>query len=122
MSVQFGSYSMFTEKKHEQDWYEWCVFVDGDRESVNRIQAVEYILHPTFPDPIRRLTEKKNRFALFSSGWGGFLMKTRIIFDDGSEEPSSYLLSLGKSSWPRGPVGSVFDDTAEASAYQVLME
>src|SRR5437899_8571127 len=85
MSIRFRNYSMFTEKKYDRNWYEWCVFVDSDREVVDRINAVEYKLHPTFPDPVRLITQKENRFALFSSGWGGFLIKTRVIFEDGAK-------------------------------------
>ncbi|PYX71224.1 MAG: hypothetical protein DMG72_17410 [Acidobacteria bacterium] len=122
MSIRFRNYSMFTEKKYDRNWYEWCVFVDSDREVVDRINAVEYKLHPTFPDPVRLITQKENRFALFSSGWGGFLLRTRVIFEDGSEEAGGYYLALDKDSWPKEPAPSRFGSTVEQSVYAVLAE
>ncbi len=121
MSVQFNSYSMFTEKKYDRNWYEWCVYVDGDKEVIDRIQSVEYRLHPTFSDPLRTITQKQNRFALFSSGWGGFVIRTRVKFSDGGEETGSYTLDLNRDDWPRKKPSS-FEGPAEEGIYQVLME
>jgi transcription initiation factor IIF auxiliary subunit len=121
MNVQFNSYSMFTEKKSDRDWYEWCVYVDGDKEVMDHIQSVEYRLHPTFPDPLRTITQKQDRFALFSSGWGGFVIRTRVKLSDGSEETGSYTLDLNWDDWPRKKPSS-FESPAEEEVYQVLME
>src|SRR5262249_46420170 len=98
------------------------VFVDNDREVVEEIRSVEYTLHPTFQDPVRLITEKENRFALFSSGWGGFTVKTRVSFQDGSEERGTYDLRLQYDSWPREASPPPPGSEDERAIYSMLVE
>jgi len=60
---------------------------------------VEYLLHPTFPNPRRVVFDRQSKFALRSSGWGRFNLKVKITFKDGTQEDASYFLDLGKG-WP----------------------
>ena len=39
MTVKFNSYSMWIEKKDDDDWYDWCVFVDENSDVVNSINS-----------------------------------------------------------------------------------
>ncbi len=121
-ALRFGTYSMFIEKKHDYDWYEWCVFVDESPAAISTIQAVEYALHPTFPEPVRLKTDKLNRFALFSSGWGGFTIKITIRFEDGQVERTDYNLQLEADSWPRRRMGREYRNDAERSVYEALFD
>ncbi len=120
--VEFESYCMFTEKKYDQDWFEWCVFVKNDAEELRRIKSVEYRLHPTFPDPIRKVTDRATRFALFSSGWGGFKIGITVTFEDETEERTDYYLPLDKDNWPRKPAPQKLDDRDEEQVLRVLVE
>ena len=122
MTVQFKNYSMFTKKVQNEDWYEWCVFVDSERETVSVIKAVEYTLHPTFRDPKRLITDKEHRFALVSDGWGGFLIKIQVVFEDGSEEFTSHMLQLQRNDWPTKQPPASFDSSDADSVYRVLTE
>lgn len=123
MSIRFKNYSMFTKKVQGDDWYEWCVFVDSDKAEVRRIKHVEYTLHPTFRDPKRLVTDKEHRFALVSDGWGGFPIKIRVVFEDGSEEFTSHMLQLQMDDWPtKQPPPRRFDDTEADLIYRVLTE
>ncbi len=122
MSIQFKDYSMRSDKKYDQGWYDWCVFVDGEKSAVSRIKAVEYKLHPTFSNPTRLITDKKHRFALISSGWGGFLIKIRVIFEDGSEESTSHVLRLHEKGWPTKSAPASFDSQEAGSVYRMLTE
>jgi len=73
------------------------VFVKAERPVLDRIQCVEYTLHPTFPNPIRRVCTPGNpsqAFALSANGWGTFTMKVRVFFRDKSVQQLQYNLVL----------------------------
>jgi transcription initiation factor IIF auxiliary subunit len=122
MTVKFNSYSMWIEKKDDDDWYDWCVFVDESSNIINSIKSVEYTLHPTFPDPIRLIESKSSKFALFSSGWGGFFIKTRVNYEDGSASTASYSLRLERDNWPQKQAPNTFADADNETklVYQAL--
>jgi len=119
--VQFRSYSMFVGAKQDSDWYEWCVFVDADPSLVQRIKSVEYTLHPTFPNPMRRTGDKSTRFALFSSGWGGFRILIEIEWEDGTTTKTSHMLMLERENWPTKERPSEFDSAKSERVYDALL-
>jgi transcription initiation factor IIF auxiliary subunit len=58
----------------------WSVFVDADAETLRQIECVEYTLHPTFPNPVRRVcNQSKTGFALSTNGWGTFRLAVSSI-------------------------------------------
>lgn len=58
------------------DRWDWSVFLEDDGTGeIENIVFVEYILHPTFPNPRRVNTDRKNKFALSTNGWGVFLIR-----------------------------------------------
>ena len=91
----------------------WKVFVDADAETLQRIECVEYTLHPTFPDPVRRVcNQAKTKFALSTNGWGTFTIKVRIEYRDGrsdlrehqlvfTQTPATAPLNLKARNWAR---------------------
>lgn len=69
-----------------EDWWEWEAFIDDDGSGeLNDIEYVEYVLHPTFLDPIRTITDKKSKFLLETSGWGTFNLKAFVYKKDGEK-------------------------------------
>ena len=56
MTIRFSSYSMKVEKKYDDDWYDWCVFVDEKEDVIDSIKYVEYTLHPTFLIQLEKFT------------------------------------------------------------------
>lgn len=97
--VQLSNYARKVGKKGRYEWYDWEVFVDEDEETLNKIEHVEYLLHPTFPFPRRVEHNKQSKFALKTRGWGEFTIKATIFFKDGSKERVSYELDFQKQ-WP----------------------
>jgi len=65
-------------------WWEWSVWVDGPEDELNQVQYVEYTLHPTFPNPVRKLTNRDEKFKLSTSGWGTFRIYAKVVAMDGS--------------------------------------
>jgi transcription initiation factor IIF auxiliary subunit len=74
--------------------WEWTVFIETDEETLSQIEYVEYILHPTFPEPVRRVFKKDNNFALTAKGWGTFEIKIRVVFKDRTERHLTHVLEF----------------------------
>jgi transcription initiation factor IIF auxiliary subunit len=121
MTIRFNNYSISVEKRSGEDWSEWCVFVDEKAETLDKINFVEYTLHRTFPNPIRVIKDREDRFALFTAGWGEFMINVRVVFGDGSSEYTTHHIRLEKDNWPKKPVPKSFPDEATRKVYQKLI-
>jgi transcription initiation factor IIF auxiliary subunit len=70
-------------------YYNWKVFLDADVRSLASVDRVEYLLHPTFPNP--QVTVQSNRtnptFSYGATGWGEFEIKARVVFRDRNKKP-----------------------------------
>ena len=82
-------------EKVTKDWYTWQIELAGPKETLDSVHEVEYILHPTFPDRIRRLTNRKENFRLQSEGWGEFDIVVNVYFKDDDEKTAIVPLKLG---------------------------
>ena len=120
--IAFENYSLLVGEKHSYDWYDWCVFVSGDKQAVEKIREVVYYLHPTFPDPERLITEKENRFALFSSGWGVFFIDIEVTLWTGETESLEHKLVLSKDNWPRQELTESAKDHKIKNVYEALFD
>jgi len=116
--IRFDSYSMWIKQKYDYDVYDWCVFVNEPPAVLEQIEWVEYTLHPTFPDPVRRSSDRHSRFALLSSAWGSFVIDILVHFIDGAEARTSYNLELKADNWPRssGSARKLRDEEARVYA------
>lgn len=77
------------------DRWEWEAFIDDENTGeLDKVDLVEYVLHPTFSDPIRRTTDRRNAFALRTAGWGTFELKAFAHLKDGSRKKLTHELKL----------------------------
>jgi len=76
------------------DWWRWWVFVTGAPEELDNIDHVTYVLHPTFQNPVRKVTDRSSNFRLESVGWGGFRINAKVALKDGTVIPLSHDLNL----------------------------
>jgi len=73
--------------------WDWTIFVDADPDTLRQVECVEYTLHPTFPDPVRKVCgQPETKFALSSSGWGTFTVKVKILYKNGRVEDLQHQL------------------------------
>lgn len=69
----------------DEDWWSWSVWLEGAPAELDEVGAVEYHLHPTFPQPIVRVADRQSSFRLDSSGWGTFTIRARLLDQEGKE-------------------------------------
>jgi hypothetical protein len=99
------------------DWWKWAVWIEGSPPDLNQIVNVEWTLHPTFPNPIRKSSNRATKFMLETGGWGTFQIRARLQMKDGSIRRLSHYLQLyypdDSSSSDRG--GGYRGDAMESS-------
>jgi transcription initiation factor IIF auxiliary subunit len=72
-----------SQKYERENWWRWSLWIDGSDEDLDRIRSVTYTLHPTFPEPIRTVTDRASKFQLRCSGWGIFRIPVTVRLKDG---------------------------------------
>ena len=97
--LKFDNYARPIQKYDGRQYYQWRVFIDEPENVLDTIQRVRYLLHPTFPEMIQFRCDPSNKFALQSSGWGGFNLSIEITYRDKREDEVQHYLDLNKT-WP----------------------
>lgn len=88
MSIVLRNNSSFVEQKGDTYWWNWTAYVEcAAPDSLTNIDYVEYHLHPTFRNPIRRIRQHEGGFPLKASGWGVFELRAKIVFKDKHKKP-----------------------------------
>lgn len=67
-----------SEQYEGDDWWNWSVWLTGPDETLDQIDFVEWTLHPSFPNPVRRVKDRSSNFRLETGGWGTFPIHARI--------------------------------------------
>jgi hypothetical protein len=75
--------------------WDWSVWIDGPDVELDRVESVEWVLHPTFPNPIVLVKQRQSKFRLDSSGWGEFEINAHVIAKDGQRQHLKHWLRLG---------------------------
>ena len=97
--------------------YDWSVFIKEDRSTLDKIRCVEYTLHPTFPNPVRRICTSQSGFALRENGWGEFTIYVRIEWKDSHATNQSYRLDLHSHPSSAAPQPTTSIRTGNTSTY-----
>jgi transcription initiation factor IIF auxiliary subunit len=78
------------------NWWKWSIWIDGPAEELESIDSVTYILHPTFANPVRTVTNREENFKLKSSGWGIFTIRAKVLKTDGNTIMLEHELELSR--------------------------
>jgi hypothetical protein len=97
--LKFENYARPMGGSSGRPFYQWRVFLDEPPSVLATIAQVQYLLHPTFPEPFQVRTDARTYFALDASGWGSFYILITVRYKDGNEQKLSYYLDLSKK-WP----------------------
>ena len=77
------------------DWWQWEAFLDDEGSGqLEQVDYVEYVLHPTFPNPIRRVDDPQGGFILKTAGWGTFTLKAFVYTREGEKLKLTHKLRL----------------------------
>ena len=96
MAIKISNRARPLEIELEDNYFEWEVYIDEPDPVLDRIDHVIYRLHETFPEPIRTVKNREDKFALRSRGWGEFTLGVVIVYNDGPTDSQSYRLDLSK--------------------------
>ncbi len=75
-------------------YYDWAIWVESGSKSIDNIEEVEYLLHSSFPEPLRVCKDPAGNFRLHASGWGEFSIRILIREKDGQMLRTSHWLDL----------------------------
>ena len=75
-------------------WWKWSVELKCPKEELDGIAYVEYTLHPTFPEPVQRVTNRHTNFRLNASGWGEFMIHVLVVYKNGRTKKLDHWLEL----------------------------
>jgi transcription initiation factor IIF auxiliary subunit len=79
-------------------WWTWKAFLDdGGSGELDQVEFVEYVLHPTFPNSIRRVKDSIDGFALETTGWGMFKIKAFVNMKNGEKRKLIHDLVLSSN-------------------------
>jgi transcription initiation factor IIF auxiliary subunit len=76
------------------DEWRWSVWIKGGTAELDAIDHVVYTLHPSFPNPVRTVTDRSSNFKLFSSGWGAFTIFATVVRKSGRQKKLRHTLKL----------------------------
>lgn len=94
--------------------WKWSVWIDGDGEQLDQIDRVEYVLHPTFPQPVRTVIDRNTNFRLESQGWGEFMVHAKAVTKRGETLRLNHWLKLSDQG---GTAESASASTARAAVF-----
>lgn len=76
------------------DYWNWAVWVDAPDAELDAIKTVEYTLHPSFPKPVRKISDRQTKFRLTTAGWGVFTIYAKAFLKNGKTVEMEHELSL----------------------------
>lgn len=87
MDFKLTNTSEYLSSKASTDWWRWTACILGDPSDLDQIDYVDYRLHSSFSNPIRRVRKRDGGFPLSAKGWGTFTLEARVVFKDCKREP-----------------------------------
>src|SRR5882724_9919224 len=83
-----------------RDRWSWSLWIEAEPEDLDKIDHVEYVLHPTFVQPIRVVRDRASNFKLDSKGWGEFMVHAKVVTKDGKTIRLNHWLTLSDRAKP----------------------
>lgn len=92
--------------------WDWTVYIKAPLNLQKKVKCVEYTLHKTFRNPIRKVCKTRDQrypFGLSTNGWGTFPIKIDVELTDGNHVALTHQLKLEEAqpdAFLRGIFGS----------------
>lgn len=91
-----------------QDSWDWSVWLEGTDEALDQVESAEYVLHPTFPNPVQEVSNRAENFRLNARGWGEFMIHINIHLKDGETVKQDHWLKLRDDTYTAPSKGADF--------------
>lgn len=75
-----------------REHYNLRIYLDGDDRELDKIEKVEYELHPSFPTPRQGSSDRDDNFAIEIWTWGTFDIKVKIQLKNGANIETDFYL------------------------------
>jgi transcription initiation factor IIF auxiliary subunit len=86
-----------------EDWWKWSAFLDdGGSGELGNVDRVEYVLHPSFNNPVREVSDPAGGFAMDTAGWGTFPLKAVVYTKDGKKQVLTHEVQLEEGTGKSG--------------------
>ncbi len=76
------------------DWWSWWLWIEANPADLNEVDHVVYTLHPTFPQPVRKVRDRGSKFLIKTEGWGTFRIYAKVVLNDRNEIDLTHELVL----------------------------
>ncbi len=77
------------------DRWDWELYLEPEStDDLSDVESVQYILHPTFNNPVRQVSDSTGGFRLKSNGWGEFETKALVRMKNGRSVKLKHHLHL----------------------------
>lgn len=93
-SKEFSVGQSSQKDKSKKDYYKWAVWIEANESDISDIDHVKYLLHPTFPNRLRKSDDPSSNFKIESKGWGEFRIDISITKTSGDVIKLWHWLSL----------------------------
>jgi hypothetical protein len=77
-----------------KDYWRWSAWIEADDAELDKVKEVVWILHPSFKEPRRVVTERSDNFRLNTAGWDDFLLRAQVVLADGEKRLLKHNLRL----------------------------
>lgn len=88
-----GRIKFWKSDDQSREHYHVGIWIEGTDAELDSIQRVEYLLHPSFKNNLRKSENRDNKFSISIWTWGYFLIVVTILFKDGRTDSIRYSLS-----------------------------
>lgn len=87
MSYSLRNKSEYLGKQGDTDWWRWTAYIDVDNnDTLDDVDYVEYLMHSSFRNPVKRVRHIEGGFPISAKGWGTFTLKARVVFKNKGHE------------------------------------
>lgn len=90
------------EYRGDSRWGWKAYLVDDGSGELDKVAFVEYVLHPSFRNPLVKVKDPTDGFVLSASGWGWFTLKAFVHMKSGGKRTLKHDLEL----YERPPTGT----------------
>ncbi len=76
------------------DWWEWSAWLEGPPGQMERVEGVDWHLHPTFSPRVVEARDRDTGFRVTRAGWGSFTVRAELLLTGGGRRTLRHEMEL----------------------------